>query len=53
MYADLSYNIPPTHINKPLDTNPWARPNTIAPSIPCIVLLNAPIKYTAAWDTEL
>ena len=50
---DLSYNIPPTHMNSPDDTNPWAKPKTILPSIPCTVLLNAPNKYTAAWDTEL
>ena len=46
-------SIPPAQINRPGDTKPWANPKTIAPSIPCIVLLNAPIKYTAAWDTEL
>jgi hypothetical protein len=49
----LSYNIPPAQINNPDDTNPWANPNSIAPSIPIIELLNTPIKYTAACETEL
>lgn len=39
-------------MNNPDETKPWAKPKAIEPSIPCIVLLNAPIKYTAAWDTD-
>jgi hypothetical protein len=53
LVPDLSYNTPPAQINKPLDTNPCAKPKAIPPSIPWIVLLNTPIKYTAACDTEL
>lgn len=40
-------------MNNPDETNPWARPSTIPPSIPWIELLNTPNKYTAACDTEL
>jgi hypothetical protein len=35
-------------MNKPEETKPWAKPRTIPPSIPCIVLLNTPNRYTAA-----
>ena len=48
LVCDLSYNIPPTHINKPEDTNPCPNPNKILPSIPCITLLKDANKYTAA-----
>jgi len=53
LVLNLSYNIPPTHINKLLDINPCAKPNIILPSIPCRTLLNTPAKYTAACETEL
>ena len=39
-------------MNKPAETKPWAKLRVIEPSIPCIELLNAAIKYTAACDTE-
>ena len=50
--VDLSYKTPPTQINNPEETNPCANPRVIPPSIPCIVLLNTPKRYTAAWDTD-
>ena len=53
LVCDLSYKIPPTHMNKPEETNPCAIPKIIPPSIPCIVLLNTANKYTAACETEL
>jgi hypothetical protein len=34
LVCDLSYNIPPTHINRPEDTKPCPSPNNILPSIP-------------------
>ncbi len=50
--CDLSYKTPPAQINKPEETKPWANPSVIPPSIPIIVLLNTPNRYTAACDTD-
>jgi hypothetical protein len=42
LVEDLSYKIPPAHINNPEETKPWAKPKVIPPSIPWSVLLNTP-----------
>ena len=48
----LEYIIPPTHINRAGETNPWDIPNNIPPSIPWTLLENKANTTTPICATE-